>query len=78
MVGSGDKADDANEKSTGCSIPVLGVCGNLGNGYTADNGNGSPNGWFGSEFEADFHSGMHWEGAWPCVVKNQRAFVMSA
>jgi hypothetical protein len=55
LVGSNDNADDANEKSTGSFVPVLGVCGNIGNGYTADNSNGSFNCWFGCKFEADFH-----------------------
>jgi hypothetical protein len=56
LVDSDDDADDANEKSTGSSIPVLGVCGNVDNGYTADNGNGSlSRGWFGCEFKVDFH-----------------------
>jgi hypothetical protein len=27
LVGSNDHTDDANEKGTGCSIPVLCVCG---------------------------------------------------
>jgi hypothetical protein len=56
LVGSNDNADDANEKSTGSSVPVLGVCGGIGNGYVADNGNGSLNGWFGREFEANIRS----------------------
>jgi hypothetical protein len=55
LVGSDDDADDANEESTGSSVPVLGMCGNVGNGYAADNGNGSLNGLFHCEFEADFH-----------------------
>jgi hypothetical protein len=58
LVGSDDNADDANEKSTGCSVPVLGVCGKAGNGYAADDGNGTLNCWFGCKFEADFHYGM--------------------
>ncbi len=44
LVGSDDDADDANEKYTGSSAPVLSMCGNVGNGYAADNGNGSLNG----------------------------------
>ena len=56
LVGSNDDVNYANEKSTGSSIPVLGVCGNVDNGYTADNGNGSlSRGWFGCEFKVDFH-----------------------
>jgi hypothetical protein len=47
LVGSNDDADDANEISKGSSVPVLGMCVNVGNGYTADNGNGSLNCWFG-------------------------------
>jgi hypothetical protein len=31
LVGSNEDADEANEKSTGCSVPVLTVCGNVGN-----------------------------------------------
>jgi hypothetical protein len=55
LVGSDDGADDANEKITGSSLPVLGMCGNVGNGYAADDCNGSLNGWFGCKFEVDFH-----------------------
>ena len=55
LVGFDDDADDANEKSTESSIPVLGMCGNVGNGYAADDCNGSLNGWFGCKFEVDFH-----------------------
>ncbi len=50
LVGSNDDFDDANEKSTGSSVPVLGMCGSVGNGYTADNSNCSLNGWFGCKF----------------------------
>ena len=57
LVGSNDHTDDANEKGTGCSVPVL-MCGNVGNGHTADYGNGAFDCWFGSKFEADFHMGM--------------------
>jgi hypothetical protein len=59
LVGSNDHTDDANEKGTGCSIPVLHLCGNIGNGQVADYGNGAYDCWLGSEFEADFHMGMH-------------------
>jgi hypothetical protein len=31
LVGSDDLTDDANEKGTGCSKPVLRGCGNIGN-----------------------------------------------
>jgi hypothetical protein len=31
LVSSNDNANDANEKSTGNSVPVLGTCGNVGN-----------------------------------------------
>ncbi len=41
LVGSDDDADDSNEKNTGSSIPVLGMCDDVGNGYSADNSNGS-------------------------------------
>jgi hypothetical protein len=55
LVGSDDNADDANEKSTGSSVPDMGMCGNVGDGYAADDSNGSLNGWFGCKFKADFH-----------------------
>jgi hypothetical protein len=34
LVGSNGNADDANEKNTEGSVPVLGVCGNVGNQWT--------------------------------------------
>jgi hypothetical protein len=37
LVGSDDNANDANEKNTGSSTPVFGVCGNVGYGYATDN-----------------------------------------
>jgi hypothetical protein len=43
LVGSNDDIDDVNKKSTGCSVPVLSVCGDVGHGHTADNGNGTFN-----------------------------------
>jgi hypothetical protein len=55
LVGSDDDTDDANEKSTASSVPVLGMCGNVGNGYTADDDDGFLNGWFSCKFEADFY-----------------------
>ncbi len=55
LVGSDDDADDANEKSTVCSEPVLGICGNVGDGHADDNGNGTLNCWFSCKFKADFH-----------------------
>jgi hypothetical protein len=55
LVGSNDNTDDTNEKSTRSFVPVWGMCGNLGNGYAADNSNGSLNGWFSSKFKVDFH-----------------------
>ncbi len=58
LVGSNDNTDDANEKGTGCSVPVLSICGDVGNGHTADHGNGALYCWFGSKFKADFHTGM--------------------
>ncbi len=58
LVGSNDNTDDANENSTGCSILVLGVCGNVGNRHAADDRNGAFNCRFGCKFEADFHWGM--------------------
>jgi hypothetical protein len=48
LVGSDDNVNDANEKSTGSSIPVFGMSGNIGYGYAADDGAGSLNGWLGS------------------------------
>ncbi len=59
LIGSDDHTVDANEKGTGCSVPVLSVCGNVDNGHTAGHGNSSFNCWFGSKFEADFHMEMH-------------------
>ncbi len=59
LVGFDDDADDANEKSTGCSVPVLRVCGNVSNGHAAAHGGGAFNCRFGSKFKADFHMGMH-------------------
>ena len=41
LVGSNDDTDDANEKGTGCSVPVLSMCGDVGNGHAADHGNGA-------------------------------------
>ncbi len=60
LVGSDDNTDNANEKSTGCSIPVLSMHGNVGNGHAADNGDGAFNCScrLGCKFEADFHKGM--------------------
>jgi hypothetical protein len=40
LVGSNDDNNDANEKGTGCSIPVLNVCVNVDNGHAADHSNG--------------------------------------
>ncbi len=59
LVGSDDHTDDANEKGTGYSVPVLGVCGDVGNGHAADHGDGAFNCWFSSKFEADVHVEMH-------------------
>jgi hypothetical protein len=58
LVGFYDNTDDANEKSTGCSVLVLSMCGDIGNGHAADHGNGTFDCRFGSKFEADFHMGM--------------------
>ncbi len=55
LVGSNDDTDDANEKGTGCSVPVLGVYGNVGHGHAADDGNGTLKCRFGCKFEADVH-----------------------
>jgi hypothetical protein len=58
LVDSNDYTDDADEKGTGCSVPVLRMCGNVGNGHTADHSDGAFDCWFGSKFEADFYMGM--------------------
>jgi hypothetical protein len=58
LVCSDDHTDDANEKGTWSSVPVLRVCGNIGNGHAADNHNGAFDCLFGSKFEADFYMGM--------------------
>ncbi len=54
LVGYNDDTDDANKKGTGYSVKVLSMCGNVGNGHTADHGNGAFYCWFGSKFEVDF------------------------
>jgi hypothetical protein len=59
LGGSNDDTDDANEKSIGCSVPVLSVCGNIGNGHAADDGNGTFNCRFRCKFEVGFHYEMH-------------------
>ncbi len=53
-----DHTNDANEKGTRCSVPILHVCGNVGNGHAADYHDGAFD-WYGSEFEADFRMVMH-------------------
>ncbi len=58
LVFTNDHTDDANEKGTGCSVPVLHVCGSVSNGHAADYHNGVFDCWFGSKFEEDFHVGM--------------------
>jgi hypothetical protein len=58
LVGSNDNTDDANEKDTECSVPVLSMCGTVGNGHAADHGNCAFYCWFSSKFEADFHMVM--------------------
>ncbi len=58
LVGCNDDTDDANEKSTGSSIPVLSMSGDLGNGHAANGGNGFFNCRFGCKFKADFCMGM--------------------
>ncbi len=58
LIGSNDNTDDANEKGAGCSIPVLSMCGNVGNGHAADHGNAAFYCWFGSKVKEDFHMGM--------------------
>jgi hypothetical protein len=61
LVCTNDHTDDANEKGTGCSVPVLHMCGNVGNvvnGHAADYRDGAFDYWFGSKFDVDFHMGM--------------------
>jgi hypothetical protein len=58
LVGSNGDTDDANEKSTRCSVLVLSVCGNVGNGHAADHGDRAFDCRFSSKFEVDFHMGM--------------------
>jgi hypothetical protein len=41
LVCTNDHTNDANEKGTGCSEPVLCTCGNVGSGYAADYCNGA-------------------------------------
>jgi hypothetical protein len=59
LVCSDDHTDDADEKGTECSVPVLRMCGNAGNGHAADYLNGAFDCWFGSKFKADFHMRIH-------------------
>ncbi len=59
LVSSNDDTGDAVEKGTGCSIPVLRVRSNVGNGHAVDNGNGAFNCRLGCKFKVDFHMGMH-------------------
>ncbi len=59
LVRSNDNTDDANEKGTGYSIPVLCVSVDVGNGHAADNGNGAFNCRLGCKFEAEIHMGMY-------------------
>ncbi len=58
LICTNDHIYDANEMGTGCSVPVLCMCGDVGNGHAADYHNGAFDCWFGSNFEADFHMGM--------------------
>jgi hypothetical protein len=55
LVDSNEDNVDANEKGTGCSLPVLGMCGNIGNRHAAEDGNRTFNCRFGCKFEVDFH-----------------------
>jgi hypothetical protein len=41
LVCTNDRTDDADEKGTGCSVPVLRMCGDVGNGHAADYRNGA-------------------------------------
>ncbi len=58
LVGSNDNTDDADDENTGCSVPVLSVCGNVGNGHGADDSDGAFNCRFGCKFKSDLHLGM--------------------
>jgi hypothetical protein len=49
LVGFNDHTDDANERGTGRSIPVLRVCGSVGNRHAADHGNDAFNCRFGGK-----------------------------
>ncbi len=51
LVGSNNNTHDASEKGTGCSIPVLSVCGDVDNGQPADRSNGDFYCWFSSKVE---------------------------
>ncbi len=70
LVCSNDDTDDAGGKGTGCSIPVLSMCGNVDNGHAADHGDGVFHCWFGSKFEADFQMG--------CIEKGRGLVIRSA
>jgi hypothetical protein len=59
LVWTDDHTEDANEKGIECCVPVLRMCGDIGNGNTADYCKGAFDCWFGSKFKADFHMGMH-------------------
>ncbi len=78
LVGSNEDTDDANEKSTGCSVPVFGVCGNIGNGHTADNDNGILNCRFSVSLKLISIRGCVEKGCSLVLLKKRSALVMSA
>ncbi len=59
LVCTNDHTDDAIEKGTECSLPVLRMCGNVENGHAADYRNGAFDCCFGNKFKTDIHMGMH-------------------
>jgi hypothetical protein len=60
LVCTNDHTDDANEKGTGCSIPVLHICGNLGNGHADDYHDGA----------AASVASSKWISIWGCIEKD--------
>ncbi len=66
LVRPDDYANDANEDRTGCSVPVFRMGSNVGYGYTADDRNGSFDGWFCGKFKAI--SIVGWGVCWDRVM----------
>ncbi len=63
LVGSDDHIGDADEKGAGCSVSVLRMCGNVGNGHTADYGNGA--------FDCWLVASSKQISIWGCVEKDR-------